>query len=348
MKVTMQQIAERAGVSRGTVDKVLHNRGGVGEEVRERVQRILEESGYQYKPRNQKNKPAGGIKEIAAIIPMLTDPYHKSAYNGIQRACALLGKGNVHVSTYFMQTHYPDGLAPILRELLQNPPDGMILQGVLNDEIDELLARFVEKNIPFVLYDSDNPATDRLCFVGENAEKSGRIGASLMAKRISKKGSVLLFGGVRMFLSHGQRVDGFKQLIESQYPGIHVVDAIETMDTGVIYDKTRRAIQQYDDLSGIFIATGHTTAVARAVIDEGRSGSIGVVGYHNSGDVKAMVDIGMVDFALDVGPFQQGYQAFQALHEYLCYGQQPEEKVIHVPIQIVIDELLDILVSEEF
>ena len=37
-----------AGVHRSTVDKVLHNREGVSQEVRERVQKIIDE--YQYKP----------------------------------------------------------------------------------------------------------------------------------------------------------------------------------------------------------------------------------------------------------------------------------------------------------
>ncbi len=48
MKITIKQIAEMAGVHRSTVDKVLHNREGVSQEVRERVQKIIDE--YQYKP----------------------------------------------------------------------------------------------------------------------------------------------------------------------------------------------------------------------------------------------------------------------------------------------------------
>ena len=46
MKVTIKEIAERAGVHRATVDKVLHNRVGVSDEVRMKVQRIIKEMGY--------------------------------------------------------------------------------------------------------------------------------------------------------------------------------------------------------------------------------------------------------------------------------------------------------------
>ena len=46
MAVTAQQIAELAGVSRGTVDRALHNRGRVNPEVAARIRQIANELGY--------------------------------------------------------------------------------------------------------------------------------------------------------------------------------------------------------------------------------------------------------------------------------------------------------------
>ena len=45
MAVTSQQIADLAGVSRGTVDRALHNRGRVNPEVAARVLKIAEDLG---------------------------------------------------------------------------------------------------------------------------------------------------------------------------------------------------------------------------------------------------------------------------------------------------------------
>ena len=43
---TIQMVAERAGVSRGTVDRVVNNRSYVKAEVRERVLAAIEWQGY--------------------------------------------------------------------------------------------------------------------------------------------------------------------------------------------------------------------------------------------------------------------------------------------------------------
>lgn len=46
-KIRIKDIAERAGVSVGTVDRVLHERPNVSAEARKRVEKALEEMNYQ-------------------------------------------------------------------------------------------------------------------------------------------------------------------------------------------------------------------------------------------------------------------------------------------------------------
>ena len=56
MAVTIQQIADRAGVSRGTVDRALNNRGRINKEVAEKIREIASDMGYVPRARNRKNK----------------------------------------------------------------------------------------------------------------------------------------------------------------------------------------------------------------------------------------------------------------------------------------------------
>ena len=47
-QVKIKDIAQLAGVSAGTVDRILHNRGNVSEKSREAVEKVLAEVGYKY------------------------------------------------------------------------------------------------------------------------------------------------------------------------------------------------------------------------------------------------------------------------------------------------------------
>ena len=46
MAITLNQIAEICGVSRGTVDRALHNKGNVRPAVAERIKAVAAEYGY--------------------------------------------------------------------------------------------------------------------------------------------------------------------------------------------------------------------------------------------------------------------------------------------------------------
>jgi DNA-binding LacI/PurR family transcriptional regulator len=69
MKITMQQIADIAGVTRATVDKVVHNRPGVRPATREHIQKILTE--YNYRLSGSQALPAAaGTQEIGGYHPV--------------------------------------------------------------------------------------------------------------------------------------------------------------------------------------------------------------------------------------------------------------------------------------
>ena len=55
MAGTIKEIAERAGVSRGTVDRALNNRGRIKPEVAERILAIAKELDYHSNRKSRKN-----------------------------------------------------------------------------------------------------------------------------------------------------------------------------------------------------------------------------------------------------------------------------------------------------
>lgn len=67
-KTRLKDIAEMAGVSIGTVDRVLHERGEVADKTREKVKKILEETNYSPDVMAQALK-SGRILHLVSLLP---------------------------------------------------------------------------------------------------------------------------------------------------------------------------------------------------------------------------------------------------------------------------------------
>ena len=102
---TIKDIAQMAGVSAGTVDRVLHNRGDVSQKSKEKVQKVLDEINY------QPNVFAIGLAAkkkytITCMIPYYVEhDYWHSVATGIERARQELRPFNVSVD----YLHYKHG-----------------------------------------------------------------------------------------------------------------------------------------------------------------------------------------------------------------------------------------------
>ena len=91
MKITSQMIADRCGVSRGTVDRVVNGRANVAPEVRARVQRIIDELGYRTPAQRRQARPAQQGATIGFIIPAWGEYYIRQTRRGIQSALRRIG-----------------------------------------------------------------------------------------------------------------------------------------------------------------------------------------------------------------------------------------------------------------
>ena len=85
---TIQTVAELAGVSRGTVDRVLNNRSYVRADVRPRVLNAIEETGY-LSPKEAHREPAESrmpLKPVrlGVLLPNWSGPFHEEDTTGIK------------------------------------------------------------------------------------------------------------------------------------------------------------------------------------------------------------------------------------------------------------------------
>ena len=155
-RMTLQQIAQRAGVSTPTISKVLNGRSDVAPATRERILRVLHEQ--QYLPRGASTLPMAH-KHIELVFDALTNPNNLAMMRGVLQAATEQG-GHVAVSTV------PDNLNPRhwVNELERIGRVGLIM--VTSRLSSEQHKRLQEADLPLVLIDPINPVDPSLPSVG--------------------------------------------------------------------------------------------------------------------------------------------------------------------------------------
>ena len=90
MAVTIQQIAEQAGVSRGTVDRALNHRGRINPEVAERICRLADEMGYVQKERKHSRTAKDERLKIGVVTQLARSSFMQEVNRGIEKAAVEL------------------------------------------------------------------------------------------------------------------------------------------------------------------------------------------------------------------------------------------------------------------
>lgn len=186
--IRIKDIAERAGCSIGTVDRVIHNRGKVAEQVRNRVLSIIDELGY--KP-NVNARVLASKKTLS--LGILLPSYRKGEYwelpnLGIRDAIDRYSGQGYQVRPVLQAYSTPERFHAAGMKLLAEDVDGIIMSPSSHKETTRLVRFYFQQNKPFILIDSDIPGIPSLSFIGKDPVQSGMTVARLihqMTKHIS-------------------------------------------------------------------------------------------------------------------------------------------------------------------
>jgi LacI family transcriptional regulator len=147
-RVTIRQVAQRAGVSIATVSRVVNGRADVSSETREAVRRVLREQGYPVTPREpgpRLTRP--GTALVGVTMPLVHPGYFASILAGAAEALYEHGMRAVLCPT----RHSRAREMSLLDQLAHGETDGAIL--VLPEETSQELQALAGHGFHFVIVD---------------------------------------------------------------------------------------------------------------------------------------------------------------------------------------------------
>lgn len=332
--VTVQQIAEMTGVSRGTVDRALNNRGRVDPEVAEKILQVAHELGYVKKPRktNAKKKTC----RIGIVTQLAKASFMLEINRGIRQAALELKERGVSVLIREgMHVDEKEQLEAI-RNLVAEGIDGLAIMPVdcegVREEINELVEH---ENIPVVTFNSDIVGTKRCCFVGMDNHKSGRTAAGLMKMMTGGHGKILVITGYFTNPVNSHRVAGFVEELKVSCPELEVVGVQGSFDEAEEVEKiVINTMRTIPDLDGIFLVSGGQAGIRKAFDDLQLQKRPFVVVYDQTPRNEKALREDTVDFLIDQNGYVQGYRPPFILADLLQKDQHPEGELLLTDINI--------------
>lgn len=325
---TIQMVAERAGVSRGTVDRVLNNRSYVKAEVRARILAAMQEIGY-VSPREAHQRTLTESRfspiRLGVVLPNWPDDYFKTEVaRGIQTARTELADFHVDVMVSQCQTDIPGEVIELIDHLVADGAQGIAMCTIADISIEAKIDQLAAQGIPTITFNSDLPDSKRLCFIGQDYRRSGRIAAELLSKCIDRHAKILAAVGNLEFNGHRTRLDGFCERMHELGFDNGQIEIIETFnDYHTTYRKVSEALSRCPDLAAVYMANQSVAGCTEAIHAAAPKSHICVICHDISESTKRLLRSGDVDLAISQDIYRQGYLPLILLRELLQKGKTP-------------------------
>ncbi len=196
-RVTLAQVAEKAGVSIATVSKVLNGRRNVSPPTRLRVERVLQSDGYQ---RTARSAPQAPLIEI--VFHELDSIWAMELIRGIENVARRNGASVVLTESGTRHSPAPDWIEGVLRRR----PIGVVL--VFSTLSPQARSQLRSRSIPFVIIDPAGDPEPDVPSVG-SANWAGGLAATRHLIELGHR-RIAIVTGPRDMLCSVARLDGYR------------------------------------------------------------------------------------------------------------------------------------------
>ena len=275
--MTIAEIAKLAGVSIGTVDRVLHNRGRVAPKTVETIMAIIDEYGYQPNA-FARNLKLSKTYTVGVLLPQLHSEYGywRLIYNGILKATKELAQLAVSIELVEYDRLNPQTFLAAVDTVVERKVDAILLAPLLPDETRLMMERHPEISYAFI--DSPLPCRNRVITVAQNPFRGGFLAGRLMSLQLGDRaGTLVVINTHKAAFNASERARGFMDYYADK-PEFTVLE-ITSSASGSAEEALERIYVEYPDVRGVFVVNNAVARFANHIVLLGRRNHTVIIGY---------------------------------------------------------------------
>lgn len=263
---TIADLAEAAGVSVSTVNRILGGTASVRGQTMQRVQSAAERIGFYgigtIEDRMRKSAPN---YRMGFLLQQSTRELYQLFSRKIVAACRERRDEVVDPLVDFVDRLTPDNIAARLMALGREC-DSVAVIAADHPLIGQTIRELREMGKPVVSYITDQSAPERAAYVGADNWKLGRTAAWLIAQMTHGPGRIAVFIGNHRYQCQDVADASFRSYMREHAPQLLVEESRPTHEEpGQAYRMVTDLLATTDDLVGILIVGGGISGVLQAL-----------------------------------------------------------------------------------
>lgn len=306
-------IAEAAGVSHTTVNRVLNERGSVSAETRARVVAAAKRLGVpRLLPETRR-----GLTRFDVILAGSNTPYFHRLNLALQRSMQMLDKKVVIHRTFIPEEEDDERIAHAILSPRQKR-QGLMVAVHDTEKVRDALRQVIKSGVPVVTLMSDIVDVPRVHYAGIDNYRAGRTAGYFLGRFAQRSGRILLLSNSLGYQAHADRIRGLGDVIAESFPSLQCSSVNQCHDEAdQCYSAVSQALRKHDDLIGIYNSGAGSAGIVAALRKSGAAGKIMLAGHEISDEHRQYIEQGIMDLVIDQDPDGQTVSGLQHLL-YAC------------------------------
>ncbi|TYC51460.1 substrate-binding domain-containing protein [Rhodobacterales bacterium] len=342
-RVTIHDVAEAAGVSLATVDRVMNGRPGVRKTTIEKVRQAAETLNY------TPDVFAAGLAKkrlyrFHFLIPDGPNAFMEDLSREARSHAVTMSGARMHVHVEPIDAFDGHRVAGTLAMLDRSACDGVAVVAPAFPEVRAAIDRLQARGVPVVTLVSDHPASTRQHFVGIDNIAAGRTAGRLMGRFLPKAPATIgLIAGSLGLRDHSDRYAGCREVVERDFPHLKLLKVREGRDDNARNaDLVKKMLAEHPDLAGFYNIGAGSRGMIAALQASGRSGDIVCIGHELTPHTREALMSDVLDAVIAQDPGHEIRSAIRVL-KALCDGVPIIEGQERIRIDVFLkDNLPDI------
>lgn len=276
---TIKDLANEAGVSVSTVNRLIGGQGKVREGTVQRVLEAAKEIGFyglgalQHRATQQRTR-----YRFAIILLQSSRSFYQSLGSALKQAAAE-HQADVTVSLSFMDDLLPENIASKL-EQTGATADGVAVVAAEHPRVTEAIETLHSKGVPVFSLISPLTAGGNAGYIGLDNWKVGRTAAWAFHNICKTPGKIGILIGNYRYRCQELNESGFRSYFREHGKQFSLLEPLTTFESSAAAaEMTEKLLADHPDLRGLYITGGGITGALSALGASGRSGELVTIGY---------------------------------------------------------------------